>query len=382
MSSSCNATAPIDISTNANTNPIKVGSFICSYDPDMCTGASVSMSEDRVYLSIKCNSSNDSKVVFYGGGSYTPTEIRIYAPSLHTYNGSHADAEMLIVHSPNSSSSGSSNGSSSSSSGLIVSVPISVTSNGPSADMSAILQAANTINPGTLSVNSSAPINEDINVNDLIPAKPYYVYYGTLPYDSCGGNYYYAVFTDTISSVGPISNLVASGIATVPMASKTNLQKSNGPPTTGSGDGDDDGQAEEYVLYQVVDDESCPNPKPNGKGKSTTVDDSEAKSLGINAIFGIMIAALIVGVAYLFWNWNVVKTAAATVVAAASDAVSAASGSPGPNPPAPRLEDIESNSNNSGNMSTGQLIFILMISIIGGIFMAYINAMMYYNANK
>jgi len=378
MSSSCNATAPIDISTNANTNPIKVGSFICSYDPDMCTGAAVSMSEDRVYLSIKCNSSNDSKVVFYGGGSFIPTEIRIYAPSLHTYNGSHTDAEMLIVHSP-----GSSNSSNSGSSGLIVSVPITISSNGTSTDMSAILQAANTINPGTLSVNSSAPINEDINVNDLIPVKPYYVYYGTLPYDSCGGNYYYAVFTDTISAVGPISNMVASGIATVPMASKTNLQKSNGPPTTGSGDGDD-GQAEEYVLYQVVDDESCSaDSRPKGKGKSTTADDSEAKSVGINAVFGIMIAALIVGLAYLFWNWNVVKTAAATAVAAASnaasdaayDAVAAVAGSN-----APHLE--ESDSNNSGNISTGQLIFILVISIIAGIFIAYINAMMYYNANK
>jgi hypothetical protein len=362
MSSSCNATAPIDISTNASTNPIKVGSFICSYDPDLCTGAAVSMSEDRVYLTIKCNSSNDSKVVFYGGGSFIPTEIRIYAPSLHTYNGSHTDAEMLIVHSP-----GSSNSSNSGSSGLIVSVPISISSNGPSADMSAILQAANTINPGTLSVNSSAPINEDINVNDLIPAKPYYVYYGTLPYDSCGGNYYYAVFTDTISAVGPISNLVASGIATVPMASKTNLQKSNGPPTTGSGDGDD-GQAEEYVLYQVVDDESCPDTKP--KGKTTTADDSTGKSFGINAIFGIVIAALIVGVAYLFWNWNVVKTAAATAVAGSS--------APAPSVPPP----LEESGSNSGNMSTGQLIFVLMISIIGCTFVAYVNGTMLYKANK
>ena len=371
-SSSCNATAPIAISTTANVNPIKVGSFICSYDPDLCTGAAVSMSEDRVYLTIKCNSSNDSKVVFYGGGSFIPTEIRIYAPSLHTYNGSHTDAEMLIVHSPGSSNSNSSN--SGGSSGLIVSVPISISSNGTSTDMSAILQAANTINPGTLSVNSSAPINEDINVNDLIPVKPYYVYYGTLPYDSCGGNYYYAVFTDTISAVGPISNMVASGIATVPTSLKTNLQKSSGPPTTGSGD--DDGQAEEYVLYQVVDDESCSRPNP--KGKSTAADDSTESSFGINAIFGIVIAALIVGVAYLFWNWNVVKTAAATAVAAASDAVSAVV-APAPAPPPPPPE--ESNSN-SGNMSTGQLIFVLMISIIGCIFVAYVGGTSVYRANK
>jgi hypothetical protein len=327
------------------------------------------MSEDRVYLTIKCNSSNDSKVVFYGGGSFIPTEIRIYAPSLHTYNGSHTDAEMLIVHSPGSSNSNSSN--SGGSSGLIVSVPISISSNGTSTDMSAILQAANTINPGTLSVNSSAPINEDINVNDLIPVKPYYVYYGTLPYDSCGGNYYYAVFTDTISAVGPISNMVASGIATVPTSLKTNLQKSSGPPTTGSGD--DDGQAEEYVLYQVVDDESCSRPNP--KGKSTAADDSTESSFGINAIFGIVIAALIVGVAYLFWNWNVVKTAAATAVAAASDAVSAVVAPPPPPPP-------EESNSNSGNMSTGQLIFVLMISIIGCIFVAYVGGTSVYRANK
>lgn len=65
-------------------------------------------------------------------------------------------------------------------------------------------------------MTASAPIPSAVDVNDFIPSKPFYVYNGTLPYESCGGNYYYAVFTDPISIGTPILNLVPSEIKTAP----------------------------------------------------------------------------------------------------------------------------------------------------------------------
>ena len=283
----CNATAPIDIPTGSNVNPIK-GKFTCIYDANLCSGASVTVSADLSHLSIPCSSGTSNTISFYGK-PYAPSEIRIYAPSLHTYNGSSTDAEMLIVHTASSSSNA----------GLIVSVPITMTTSSDSAnsDLAAIFQAANTITANTITINSSAPINDDINVNTFIPAKPYYVYYGTLPYDSCSGNYYYAVFTDPISAAGPLSSIVASNIATVPQSMKTNLQKSKTGPDTGVGSG----SAEQYVLFQLVGDE---DDTPAAEPKSDNGPAPASQSIGLNIVWGILIAIALLGVAYVFTKSN------------------------------------------------------------------------------
>jgi len=294
--STCNATAPIDIPTTSNTKPIAI-KFNCAYDSNMCSGASVTISPNRAYASIKCSGSGSS--ISFSGHIYMPTEIRIYAPSLHTYNGSPANAEMLIVHSSDSKS------------GLIVSIPIMITSSSGSGnpDLTAIFQAINTISSSTIAINASAPINDNIDVNSFIPAKPFYVYYGTLPYDSCSGNYYYAVFTDPMSVQGPLSNLVASNIATVPQSMKTNLQKSKTGPVTGLGSGSTD----EYVLYEVVNPDGC-----DDEGPALSVPDSnadiKAQSIGINIVIGILLICVIMGISYLFWKW--VNPAAAAAGAA------------------------------------------------------------------
>lgn len=299
----CNATAPIDIPTG-NVNPI-AGTFTCIYDANLCSGASVTVSADLGYLSIPCSSGTSNTISFYGN-PYVPSEIRIYAPSLHTYNGSSTDAEMLIVHTSSSSSNA----------GLIISIPITMTAASPSAnsDLAAIFQAANTISASTITINASAPLNYDINVNTFIPAKPYYVYYGTLPYDSCSGNYYYAAFTDPISAVGPLSTIVASNIATVPQSMKTNLQKSKTGPDTGVGSG----SAEKYVLFQLVgdeDDTAATEPiSDNGPAPAS-------QSIGLNILWGILIAIVLLGVAYVFSKSNAAADATGTVSSVVSSSV-------------------------------------------------------------
>ena len=274
---------------------------ICVYDVDMCSGASVVISDDRSHLSVNCNGGSKSTISFYGT-VYMPSEIRIYSPSLHTYNGSSADAEIIIVHTPNSNAK---------TDGLIVSIPVSLAGSGSSVnpDLTAIIQAANSINVSTLALNSSAPINYDVNANNFIPDNPYYVYYGTLPYDSCGGNYYYAVFTDPVSAAGPLSAIMASNIATVQPSMKTNLQKSKFGPVTGA----DSGSTDEYVLYELVGDD-CGNDDADAASKSNDGTATGAsQSIGMNIVWGIMIAFVLLGIWYMFLSGD--NAAPATVAA-------------------------------------------------------------------
>ena len=292
--SSCNATAPIDLPTKGNVNPIS-GTFNCIYDVDMCSGAPVTVSDDRSHLSIKCSGGSKSTILFYGR-VYVPTEIRIYAPSLHTYNGDRANAEILVVHTP-----GASSGSNTNTTGLIVSVPVSLSGSG-NPDLAAIFKAANTINPSTLTLNASAPINYTVNVNNFIPTKPYLVYYGTLPYDSCGGNYYYAAFTDPISAAGSLSDiLVDSGIVTVQPSINTNLQKSNTGPNTGIGSQQ---STDQYTLFQVVggqcDDDAGASNNNNDNTNDNGTASKKTQKIGMNIIWGLIIALALLGIWYMF----------------------------------------------------------------------------------
>lgn len=292
---SCTATSPIDIPTGSNVNPIK-GKFNLVYAPDMCAGSSLTISNDRTYLSLSCSSSG-SAISFYGT-PYVPSEIRIYSPSLHTFNGKNADAEILIVHTPASGSS------SNSSDGLIVSVPVSLSGTGSgNADIASIIQASNTINVSTISINPSVPMNYDVNANNFIPNDLYYVYYGTLPYDSCSGNYYYAVFTASVSTTGPISALVPSNIATVQPSIRTNLQKSITGPITGADASSS--TTDDYVLFEMVgdcDDEDGGG--SGGSGGSGGLNKPNVKTpksaVGMNIVWGILIALFLLGISYMF----------------------------------------------------------------------------------
>lgn len=308
-------TAPIDIPTTQNVNTI-TGTFNCIYDADMLSGQSVTLAADLSHLTIPCGASrNNSKVSFYTAGTYVPTEIRIYKPSLHTYNGAPADAELLIVHSAVQQNRGSD--------GLIVSVPISIGGGSGTSGLDAVIQAANTLNASTVALTPSAAIGQDVNVNDYIPSKKYYVYNGSLPYESCGGNYYYAVFTDPISIAGPINNLVASGIAVTPSPPQL-LQKSKSGPNVNSmamANADD-----EPALFEIIQPpEVCYDDGGTSNGGAVTATTSELNVDTLYVLWGLLIC-FVLWFLWFVWNYmgNAASTAVSTVVDAASNVVDAA----------------------------------------------------------
>jgi carbonic anhydrase len=307
--------APIDIPTKKTVNSIS-GRFVCVYDPNMISGEPVTLSADLSHLSIKCTTNNSSKVVFFNAGAYTPVEMRVYKPSLHTYNGVPADAELLIVHSGSSSKS---------TDGLIVSVPIAMGGNKRSG-LNTIVASANALNAGTVAMNPSAPILSTVDVNELIPSKPFYVYNGTLPYESCGGNYYYAVFTDPITISTPINNLTPSGIKTAPPPAL--IQKCKTPPTDGSaGEANDD----EFALFEFVDTEDY-----DQKNKQLRQPDLPTKppATPLNVLWGLLIAAAI---GIIYWIFTSYKEEISAVTAMVTGAIN--SEFPPPQPSAPELND-------------------------------------------
>ena len=180
-----NATAPIDITNNNALNC----DLKCNYNFNYPVTNVLTVSNRGEYLSIRVEKNNNTPVT-YNSDNYEVKDIRIYTPSLHTYGGANADAEMIISH---INTSGGKN--------LLVCIPITVGAS--SADTSSLFNAilsdvaknANSVGNYTV-VNSST-----FTLNKFIPIKPFYSYNGTLPYSPCNSSYNYVVFSKEESNV-------------------------------------------------------------------------------------------------------------------------------------------------------------------------------------
>jgi carbonic anhydrase len=131
----------------------------------------------------------DQLVIAYDGDSdvmfnsvpYNPTEIRIFKPSIHSYDGEYAEAEIVIVH------SGGQNG-------LLICIPITVSDTSISNKGTTLLEDII-----TNATDSSEVITlnvQDFNANNLIPKSSYFSYAGPIPYGTCNSesNAQYVVF--------------------------------------------------------------------------------------------------------------------------------------------------------------------------------------------
>jgi hypothetical protein len=142
------------------------------YGNSSCT---VTHMEDQ--LLIEYDGSSD---VMFNSVSYNPSEVRLFKPSLHKFNGTYADAELVVVH----------NGTNG---GFIVCVPFSQSA-GASASMgSTILEA---VVSGAKRGESVSLNVQDFNLNHIIPKSGYYSYTGSLLYGECNPDivYNYVVF--------------------------------------------------------------------------------------------------------------------------------------------------------------------------------------------
>jgi carbonic anhydrase len=245
MSSNTPCSSPINISS---TDPsIKECNVYCTYQyeyNDSACVVSVNKSDPSGnYLDIKYdlkNNGTSSQVIFNGVG-YNVTSIRVYQPSLHTYDNQRAPMELLIFHDGGVSDK------------LVVSIPYQsgtassdyTSSKTGSQVLQNIINDYSKLSPSPPSSSSSSPQNLNIknfNLNNFIPNTQYYYYIGTeLPkfgvctqpnstkyvlFDlSKGGQY---ISSDAVSK---IQNLIAA--STFPVKTNT-LYKSAKFPNSNS----------------------------------------------------------------------------------------------------------------------------------------------------
>ena len=169
-------TAPIDLSQKTAGKCSLKCLLWYNYGDSSCT---ISTETDK--LSISYDGASD---VVYNSVKYNPTQIRIYSPSLHTFDGVHAEAEILIVHS-------------NSNDGLIIGIPISSSTNAVASTASVLMDeiVANAPDHG----ESSTVSLSNFNLNYIIPKGGYFSYVGSAPFDGCQTkvNYNYVVFQKT-----------------------------------------------------------------------------------------------------------------------------------------------------------------------------------------
>lgn len=181
------ATAPIDISRESVVGKCDLKcEFSFHYNDSACVATN-----RGDYISLSYDTSS-SPPVTYNSASYDVKEVRIYSPSLHSFNGTKADGEFIIIH---ESASGSNP--------LFVCIPVKSSNTGEasSKNLTTIVQT----------LASNAPAEDEkttvaisrFNLNAFVPRKPFFSYTGSEPFQPCstGKNEYIVFSTDTAIGV-------------------------------------------------------------------------------------------------------------------------------------------------------------------------------------
>lgn len=177
-----NSTSPINISKNE----INDECFLkCLYKYNYPVSPATTVTNNGNHLTF----SYDKVRIKFNNDKLLTGDIHLYAPSLHTFNNKHADAELIINHMDAGIS-------------LLVCIPISISNstNEPSKELKALLEQAmeKTPNIGETTVIPT----KNFTLNSFIPKKKgFYSYVATLPYEPCNGTHQYVVYMPEDSQV-------------------------------------------------------------------------------------------------------------------------------------------------------------------------------------
>jgi carbonic anhydrase len=163
-SGTCNVYSPINISQEHSYGKcVDKCDFSFKYE-----NSSIKLTNKGTYLSIAHDDSKTSPVT-YNTRKYKVSDIRIYAPSVHTYNGKTMPCEILIIHTPILGGNQ-----------LFVSIPVIKTSgsvNTGSTIFNAVIKNALANIPAE---GNEARVDniKNFNLNAIVPRKEYYYYTG------------------------------------------------------------------------------------------------------------------------------------------------------------------------------------------------------------
>lgn len=141
----------------------------CSYEFDYNQNSSAIIQNMGDYLDIKIDGKNDVK---FNKVHVTVTDVRLYQPSFHLFNGQQAAAELVIQHSNPMGDS------------VLVCIPV-IERDGKGDSNSFFSQ----IIPH---LSNEEKIKQNVNVsawslNNIVPSSPFFYYIGPYPFKPCSG---------------------------------------------------------------------------------------------------------------------------------------------------------------------------------------------------
>jgi carbonic anhydrase len=180
-----NATAPIDISISKIRGNCALK---CSYSFHYSNSSCIATNRGE-YISISYDKSS-SPPVSYNAIGYDVQEIRLYIPSLHSYNNTKTDGELIIVHTSNTGSKP-----------LLVCIPIK-SNNTSSISAQFFKTLIDTVASNAPSDGETTTVNiPKFNLDLLVPKKPFFSYSATEPYQPCSENVDYIVYAPLEASL-------------------------------------------------------------------------------------------------------------------------------------------------------------------------------------
>lgn len=182
------STSPINI-TNSPTGTCELK---CNYKYKY-NDSNTTIKNNNNYISLSYEKPNIDPVI-YNSLSYYVEQIRLYFPSLHTYNGVKADGEMIIIHRSDYREK------------LLVCIPIIIKGN----TLTELDNIVSLVEKYANQPGKSTYSTKTINLNTYIPNKPMYIYKGSLPFDECTGIHNIIVFSkkdDAYIQMSELSNI-------------------------------------------------------------------------------------------------------------------------------------------------------------------------------
>tara|TARA_B100000886_G_scaffold340367_1_gene309491 strand:- start:8497 stop:9333 length:837 start_codon:yes stop_codon:yes gene_type:complete len=170
------ANSPIDITDDGYSGTCNQKCYyIFDYNDSVCK-----VEKNKNYLKFDYDSSTKTPAKL-SGINLNVGEVRLYSPSLHTFNGKRVAAELLIGHGGDGTA-------------LLVCVPITVSNenNECSILLNQIVSQTNRLAPNN--GDTSVLTTSGFNLNKLIPRTQFFYYEGTLPFEPCTGDYDIIIF--------------------------------------------------------------------------------------------------------------------------------------------------------------------------------------------
>ena len=185
---SCSSSnTPIDISKSAIAGTCELK---CDYKFNYPTSSCV-VTHRGEYLSIAYDTSHVPPVQ-YNTNAYSVSNVRIYTPSIHTFNGKKADGEIIAMHTSNTGANP-----------LLVCVPIRV-DNGASNSAELLATIVDAVRTDAPTEDERVVVKvSDFSLNEFVPQKAFYTYTGAEPFLPCSGSKMdFIVFGDAASFCG------------------------------------------------------------------------------------------------------------------------------------------------------------------------------------